>query len=127
MVTRHSPRVPNPQLDEEQVRQAHALLAEIRGRIQALAGGDADLVFAYRRKVAKELTYDERGKPGLRRRLKRQVAKRQAGRCAACQEPLPARGSVLDRKEAKEGYTLENVDLVCRACDAIRQGTAGFS
>jgi hypothetical protein len=38
-----------------------------QARLQALAAGDAELLFAYRRKVYKELTYGERGRPMMRR------------------------------------------------------------
>jgi hypothetical protein len=119
--------MPNPTLSPDQLAEAHRLLADVRERIQRLAAGDADLVFAYNRKIAKELNYDERGKPSKRRRLKRQLSKAQEGRCAECSAPLPPRGSVLDRKVAKDGYTIANLDLICRSCDAKRQGTAGFS
>ena len=42
----------------------------MRARLTALAAGDMELLFAFRRKVYKELTYDERGKPMARKRLK---------------------------------------------------------
>ena len=48
------------------------MLGEVRTRLNALAAGDLELLFALRRKVYKELTYDERGKrrtaPAKRRR-----------------------------------------------------------
>jgi hypothetical protein len=119
--------VPNPQLSTEQHAEATKLLAEVRDRIQQLAGGDADLVFAYRRYVSKKLIYDERSNPGKRRRLKQKLLKAQEGKCASCHVQLPERGSVLDRRVAKDGYVEANVEVICRSCDAQRQGTKGYS
>jgi hypothetical protein len=118
---------PNPQLSPDQRDEAHKLLAEIRERIRRLAGDDPGLVFAYRRKIYKELNYDERGKPAKRKRLKRQLTKASDGKCRSCGELLPPRGSVLDRREAIDGYNAANVDLICRSCDAKRQGSKGFT
>jgi hypothetical protein len=39
----------------DELENAIALLAEIRARLEALAGSDPSLLFAYRRKIAKEL------------------------------------------------------------------------
>jgi hypothetical protein len=33
----------------------------------------------------------------------------------------------MDRHEAMRGYVPENVDLICRACDAKRQGSEGVT
>ncbi len=46
------------------------LIADVRGRLLDLAAGGEDLHWALRRKLAKELTYDERSKPMQRRALK---------------------------------------------------------
>ncbi|WP_433966794.1 hypothetical protein [Tunturiibacter gelidiferens] len=54
--------MPNRNLDPEELKHANALLSEIRERLIALAGDDPLLLFAYRRKVVKELGYDERSK-----------------------------------------------------------------
>lgn len=62
--------MPNRNLNSEELKKAHSLLGEIRERIDLLAGGDSDLRFAYRRKLYKELIYDERGKPMSRRKIK---------------------------------------------------------
>ncbi|GAB3314632.1 hypothetical protein [Luteimonas notoginsengisoli] len=68
----------SPRLTPEQLELARKLLDEIRERLAALSGGDRDLVFAYRRKVYKELMHDER-KPMVRRRLKLLKMKEQQG------------------------------------------------
>ena len=57
----------NRQLTPEELERANALLAEVRSKLEALSQGDKDLLFAYRRKLFKELTYDERRKPMVRR------------------------------------------------------------
>ena len=65
-----------------------------------LSGGDENLLWALRRKITKELGYDERGKPGHRTKLKQLKRKEQKNLCALCQKPLPEEGSVLDRLQA---------------------------
>lgn len=117
----------NPKLNDAQLARANQLLEEIRGLLSVEAGGDDDTYFALRRKVAKELTYDERGKPGHRKRLKKRLMKLQRGLCVECHGELPARGAVLDRNQAKFGYTEDNVELIHPACDQARQAAKGYS
>jgi len=117
----------NPRLTLEQLDRARALLNEVRERLADLSGGDADLLFAYRRKVAKELTYDERSKPLVRRRLKALKRTEQGGVCPLCGEPLPERGAVLDRTRAVDGYTVENTRLIHAACDVAHQEGKGYT
>jgi hypothetical protein len=62
--------MPNRNLTKEELTIANALLAELRLKLVALSNGDLTLLFAYRRKLAKELGYDERGKPMQRKMLK---------------------------------------------------------
>src|SRR5438874_10709102 len=113
--------MPNRRLTAVELEKANALLAEIRAKLEALSGDDKDLLFAYRRKVFKELTYDERDKPMVRRKLKDQKWKEQRGLCAICNEPLPERYTVLDRLHAVDGYTRENTRLIHQACDVKNQ------
>lgn len=119
--------MPNRQLTSEELGRANDLLAEVRSRLETLAGGDKELIFAYRRKVFKELTYDERDKPAARRKLKDQKWKEQRGLCAICGEPLPEKYSILDRFNAVEGYTKENTQLICQACDIAKQASKRYS
>jgi hypothetical protein len=109
--------VPNRQLAPPELEQANLLLGEIRDRLKGLSGDDKDLHFAYRRKIAKELTYDERSKPMIRRALKRKKYKEQSGICSVCNESLPTRYTVLDRINAVAGYTSENTRLIHQHCD----------
>ena len=88
--------MPNRVLSTAELEHANLLLREIRNRLQALAGDDANLLFAYRRKIAKELGYDERSKPMVRRQLKVLKRRLQDGLCAVCREPLPERYIVLE-------------------------------
>ena len=63
--------MPNRQLISEELEKLFApLLPEVRERIVILSGEDKDLQWALHRKLFKELTYDERGKPMQRRKLK---------------------------------------------------------
>ena len=79
--------MPNRNLSPAELQNANALLAEIRERLKALADDDAGLLFAYRRKIAKELGYDERSKPMVRRRLKTLKRRTQNGICRRLSHP----------------------------------------
>lgn len=113
--------------DDERERLALPLLAEIRRRIVELSAGDTRLAWALRRKIYKELVYDERSKPMTRVKLKKEKRAAQKGTCAACNEPLPAKGAVLDRFEAEGGYTPENTRLICPPCDMRIQAERRYS
>ncbi len=117
----------NPRLTSEQLDLARALLDEVRARLVDLSGGDKELLFAYRRKLAKELSYDERSKPMERRRLKQFKMKEQGGICPLCNEALPQRGAVLDRARAIDGYTSENTRLIHADCDTAQQAAKGYT
>ena len=57
----------NRQLTQEElVQMFRPILEEVRARLRDASGGDPQLLWALRRKLAKELTYDERGKPMFR-------------------------------------------------------------
>jgi hypothetical protein len=118
--------MPNRRLSSEELIRANALLNSIRVRLRKLAGDDEDLRFAYRRKVYKELIYDERGKPMARRRQKALKRTEQGEICPLCKKPLPATYCVLDRFVAAAGYTTENTQLICQACDVMTQASRGY-
>ena len=119
--------MPNPRLNSAQLAIARDLLQEVRARIADLSGGDRDLEFAYRRKVYKELIYDERSRPMVRRKLKALKMAEQGALCAICNEPLPERGAVLDRMRAVDGYVPSNTRLVHAACDVTQQASKGYT
>jgi ribosomal protein L44E len=119
--------MPNPRLTPDQLAQANQLLKFIRDQLDTLSGGNRELRFALNRKVAKELGYDERSKPGTRRKLKILKRIEQRGRCAICPDDLPARGAVLDRFKAIEGYTGANTRLICAKCDVEVQTERKFT
>ena len=113
----------NRTLTEAELVAARALLDDIRARIDAAAGEDDGLRFALNRKIYKELTYDERGRPNARASLKARMVKAQNGQCAQCAKPLPDSDTVLDRLAAQAGYVEGNVRVLCRPCDlAIQRG-----
>jgi hypothetical protein len=119
--------MPNRQLTASELENlARPLLSEVRVRLAALSGGDADLLWALRRKLYKELTYDERKKPMARTALKKQKRKEQNNICALCQTQLPTKGAVLDRLEAMHGYTPGNTRLLCPTCDSEVQTERGY-
>ena len=119
--------MPNRRLTPAELHAAGQLLDSIRSQLEALAGGDADLLFALRRKVYKELTYDERDKPSVRKKLKTLKRKDQNGICPECKKLLPATYCVLDRFNAADGYTVENTRLICQPCDIGIQTTRGYT
>jgi hypothetical protein len=112
---------------EELEKLARPLLEDVRNRLVQLSAGDLDLQWALRRKLYKELIYDERGKPMYRRALKELKRKEQDGLCVLCRSPLPKTGAVLDRLKAMNGYTAGNTHLLCPTCDTAVQTGRGYS
>ena len=118
--------MPNPSLSPDQLAVANRILDEIRSNLLSVANGDAAYLWALRRKVAKELTYDERGKTGHRVKLKAAKRAEQNGLCPICRENLPEKYCVLDRIEAVRGYTADNTRLICQSCDYAVQRERGY-
>ena|ERR1039458_6576717 len=119
--------MPNRNLNAEELKCANELLADIRERLTSLAAGDLLLLFAYRRKVVKELGYDERGKPGVRAQLKALKWGQQDGKCAHCGDDLPLKYSELDRKNGVDGYTAESTEFVHAKCHEARQAVKRYT
>jgi hypothetical protein len=119
--------MPNRRLSSEELKHAKELLDRIRSQLESLSRGDPDLLFAYRRKIYKELTYDERDKPMVRRKLKALKREQQGGSCPICNLPLPDRYTVLDRFNAADGYTAENTRLIHQSCDVAIQASRGYA
>ena len=118
--------MPSRVLANEELGKARELLDDIRQRLLTLSNDDKDLLFAYRRKIGKELIYDERSHPSVRRKLKRLKRIEQNGICALCPSLLPARYAVLDRLVAPAGYTADNTRLICEPCDRRVQEATGY-
>lgn len=120
--------MPTRKLTEEELGRVRPLLEQVRESLKDLSNGDSELLFAYRRKLTKELLYDERSKPTQRKALKRRKLIDQQGKCAVCGDPLPpaALGAVLDRLNAMDGYTEANTRLICRDCDLKTQRERQF-
>jgi len=120
--------MPNRQLSQSEIETLFApLLASIRSNLQQLSGGNGELLWALRRKLTKELSYDERGKPIQRKLLKALKRGEQKNLCALCATELPERNAVLDRLEAMKWYTAENTRLLCQSCDLNVQEKRGYS
>jgi hypothetical protein len=118
----------NPRLTEEQRKHLFAPLFEcVKAELERLSGGDPQLLWALRRKLAKELVYLERSTPGARKKLKAQVWAAQNGRCALCQQGMPLKNSELDRFEAYLGYVESNVRLVHHDCHVSDQHRKGYA
>jgi ribosomal protein L44E len=109
--------MPNRNLNATELREIfNPLFEEVKSRLNQLSGGDAALLWALRRKLAKELSYLERGKPLDRKILKAIKRAEQGGKCAICSQDLPEQGAELDRFEAMLGYTATNTRLLCHDC-----------
>lgn len=119
--------MPNRNLNADELKRANELLAEIRVRLNSLSRGGPLLLFAYRRKVIKELGYDERSKPLVRAKLKAKKWTQQNGKCGHCGDELPLKYSELDRKNAADGYTSENTELVHAKCHQERQAVKRYA
>jgi hypothetical protein len=119
--------MPNRRLSGEELTKANTLLDEIRSRLDDLSGGDREVRFALNRKVYKELSYDERSKPSVRKRLKELKFKEQDGLCPKCGKPLGERYNVLDRLTAVDGYTAKNTQLVHPHCDYEGQASKRYT
>jgi ribosomal protein L44E len=118
----------NRQLTPDELIGLYApLMHEVHTRLHEMSQGDPELLWALRRKLAKELVYHERGKPMQRKALKAAKRKTQNGKCALCGENLPEKNTVLDRLKAMGGYTVENTRVICRECDWRVQQERGFA
>ena len=119
--------MPTLPLSKEQAEKANTLLESVRAQLATLSGGDPKLLFAMRRRLYIRLSYDERGTPAQRRKLKDQKWKEQRGKCAICAEDLPVSECELDRFDAVAGYTPENTQLIHHACHRKQQTDRGFA
>ena len=118
----------NPRLTKDQRADLFAPLFDlVRNELDRLSAGDPELLWALRRKLAKELTYLERSTPSERGKLKALVFQRQDGLCALCGLQLPEKGSELDRKEAFPGYVESNVRLVHHLCHVDDQAKKRYA
>ena len=119
--------MPNPQLSKEQRLSLFLpLFQRVKDDLERMAGGDPQILWALRRKLAKELTYLERGTPAHRKKLKDQKFSQQVAFCPICGEILPFKEAELDRIEAYSGYTPENTRLVHHKCHRTQQKEKGF-
>ncbi|CAM3035357.1 hypothetical protein SPAN111604_00665 [Sphingomonas antarctica] len=117
----------NPQLTDEQQLIAKQILVNVRDQLLANSNGDGDLLFALRRKVQKELMHDERGNATHRNRIKKAKRAEQNDLCPICEVPLPEKDCILDRFEAKLGYTIENTRLIHMECDRAEQAKKNYA
>ncbi len=117
----------NLRLTDEERAALVPLLTNVREKLFELAAGDEELRWALRRRLWNQLQYDERLKPPYRAALKKKKRLEQCGVCNICKALLPEKGAVLDRLVAMEGYTPENTQLLCVACDSEKQRRLGYA
>jgi hypothetical protein len=119
--------VSNRRLTAEELSIANSILESVRTQVDENSRDDPTLRFALRRKIYKELVYDERSKPAERVKLKKHMRQIQNGLCARCKEALPDKYTVLDRTNAIDGYVQSNVRLICEGCDRQVQAERRYS
>jgi len=112
----------NPLLTKEQRDGLFApLLERVKTDLRQISHRNPRLLWALRRKLAKELVYLERGTTRARNKLKAQKWNAQKGFCALCGKAMPQKNSELDRFEAYLGYVESNVRLVHHECHITDQ------
>jgi hypothetical protein len=119
--------MPGIRLTREQSEAANTLLEHVRSRLKEMSGGDERLHFSLRRRIYVRLSYDERGNPMHRKKLKDRKWKEQDGRCTRCSDELPISGAELDRADPVLGYTAENTTLICHSCHRSQQEERRFT
>ncbi len=118
----------NPRLTKEQRDELFApLLKRVLTDLEESSAGDPQLLWAMRRKLAKELMHLERSTPAARNKLKALKRQSQKGLCALCGESMPQKHSELDRFEAYLGYTESNTRLVHHDCHIKDQAKKGYA
>ena len=119
--------MPNRRLTPPEIASLNELQDVTVAALAFLAGDDAELLFALRRRLYTRLMHLERGTPMHRTKLKRVKWKAQEGKCAICGKAMDQKGSELDRAKANDGYTVENTRLVHHECHVADQRLKGFS
>jgi hypothetical protein len=102
-------------------------LSYVRDRLKEMSGSDARLLHRLRRRIYVRLSYDERGTPAHRTKLKNLKWKEQRGKCSICGEDLPESDGELDRFDAVAGYTPDNTQLIHHACHREQQKSRSFA
>lgn len=108
-------------LNTRELVKANALLTEIRSHIDAWSGPDPALRSAYSRKIIRELTYELRGKPLLRKELKKAKWEEQGHACAICGTGMILKYGLLVLANDAGGYTKANTLLVHSTCGFTTQ------
>jgi hypothetical protein len=106
----------SPHLSDEGLTKVRELLDRVRTDLDYLFSRDPKTLHHARRYLMKRLEFDERSRPSDRKDVKLTLMAKQQGKCAICGEPLPAKGSELDRSDPVLGYTEENCKLVHHEC-----------
>lgn len=112
---------------DEREKLFKPLIDDVRKELSKLSAGDKELEWALRRKLAKELTYDERNSTSQRKKLKKLKRERQDNKCNICGCELPEKYVILDRHNAMDGYTENNTQLLCEKCDREKQEQKNYS
>jgi hypothetical protein len=117
----------SPHLTDAVLTQVRKILERVRADLTSLSNGDPKTLHHARRYLMKRLEFDERSKPSDRKDVKLILMAKQQGKCSICGEPLPAKGSELDRSDPVLGYTEENCKLVHHECHRKAQAAKNFA
>lgn len=113
--------------DEQRAKLFEPLFKRVKQDLQRASAGNKDVLWALRRKLAKELTYLERSTPMERRLLKALMYGKQNGKCAICKKGMERKNSELDRLDTVQGYIENNVRLVHHDCHIQDQAREGYA
>jgi hypothetical protein len=117
----------NRNLTPDELKASNRLLKSVRVRLLKMSCDDPELLFAFRRKLWKELNQDERKKAGHRNQIKKLKRQEQNGLCPLCHEALPLKYCHLHRLSAADGYTVENTQLIHRECHERQQAERNYT
>lgn len=113
--------------DEQRAKLFEPLFKRVVADLRRVSRGNKDLLWALRRKLAKELTYLERSTPMERKVLKALMYGKQNGKCALCKGDMELKNSELDRLDTVQGYIESNVRLVHHDCHIKDQARKGYA
>jgi hypothetical protein len=117
-----------PRLTREQRDKLYRPLHQrVLADLTATGKGAPEILWALRRKLARDLTYMERSTPAARKKLKARMFAKQNGRCALCGKQMIQRGAELDRFNPYDSYVENNVRLVHHDCHIADQECKHYS
>ena len=120
--------MPNRRLTPPEIASLNELQDVTVAALQFLAGDDPELLFALRRSALRPVSCIwSVERPPIERSSKPRNGRHRAAYARSAMEPMPQKGSELDRFVAWKGYTPENTRLVHHECHVEDQRRKGFT